>query len=174
MALLLGKMKYILLVFITILSVSCSSEDGADGMDGADGANGIDGAPGTPGPAGPNGVNNIKTVLFKDQELIKGEIEFSVPELTQDIFDNGLVYGYFTQDATQWVSLPFSSLQILGTEEDPILASLTLLEVFRIEVGKIVVFSLLERDAPVDIKFVLVQGNEALNADDFMANDFIK
>lgn len=165
------KIKYFALIFIIILSVSCASEDGADGMDGADGANGSDGAP---GPAGPNGVSNITTVLFENQDLISGEIEFDVPELTQEIFDSGLVYGYFTQNTTQWISLPFSNIQNLGTEEEPILTSLTLLEVFRIEVGKIVVFSLLEPEDPVNMRFVLVEGSEALNLDDFSANDFIK
>lgn len=171
MVLLSGKIKYLSLIFIALLTVSCAVEDGTDGMNGLDGADGIDGLP---GPAGPSGVSNVTTVLFENQELASGEIEFDVPELTQDIFDKGLVYGYFSQNTTQWVSLPFSSLQNLGTEEEPILASLTLLEVFRIEVGKIVVFSLLEPEAPVDIRFVLVQGNAALNVDDFTANDFIK
>ena len=95
MVLLSGKIKYLSLIFIALLTVSCAVEDGTDGMNGLDGADGIDGVP---GPAGPSGVSNVTTVLFENQELASGEIEFDVPELTQDIFDKGLIKYYFRFD----------------------------------------------------------------------------
>ena len=109
-------------------------------------------------------------MLLADQTLVLGENEFNVPQLTQDIFNNGLVYAYITGDSSIWLSLPVSQLQNLGTDEEPVLASVTVVEMVGIEVGKVLLSSLVE--GVTDVKFVLVPGTAA-EAIAFDINDFL-
>lgn len=158
----LPMFKYAFLAFIIALNVSCSAEDGADGMDG------VDGLQGPPGPAGQDGVDgnsNVTTVILEDVSLQLGLNEISVPQLTQDIFDEGLVYVYITQEAGVWFTLPFTEESNVGTEEEPVLVSLVLVKMIGKEVGKVLVSSFIEGDA--DLKFVFIEGNvDQLNSVD--------
>ncbi|WP_298532990.1 hypothetical protein [uncultured Algibacter sp.] len=171
----LSKMKYILLALVVVLAFSCSAEDGAPGEQGPQGVQGPQGPQGEQGEQGPAGESGegsgAVTVLLENQTLSPGVNEFSVPELTQDIFDNGLVYAYVTADPTVWFALPFSDIQNLGTEEEPILSTVILVEMVAIEVGKVFLSSILE-EGTINVKFVLVSG-EAASASSFDINDFL-
>lgn len=167
MHIILPKFKYVILALIIVLGVSCSGEDGIDGMDG------IDGVQGPAGPAGQDGVDgnaNVTTVIVENYNLVAGVNEISVPELTQGIFNSGTVHAYITLDPTIWFSLPLSELQNFGTEADPVLTSVTVVEMYAMEVGKITLFSLIE--SQVNLKFVLIDGNissvSPLSAEDFL------
>jgi hypothetical protein len=167
------KTKYFLLSLIVVLAFSCSAEDGApgeQGLQGVQGPQGPQGEQGEKGDPGESGNGNVISVVLENETLALGENEFSVPELTQDIFDNGLVYAYITGDPSIWFALPVSQLQNLGTEEDPVLVSVTVVEMVGIEVGNVILSSLIEGD--VDIRFVLVPGSVA-QASSFDVNDFL-
>lgn len=93
----ISKNKFVLVVLITVLFFSCAGEDGAMGPPGQDGANGQD------------GNANVISVLIPNVSFVDGEKTLSVPELTQDILDNGAVIGYLrnTGEST-WFALPLS------------------------------------------------------------------
>lgn len=169
----LSKTNYLLLSLLVILAFSCSAEDGAtgpEGPQGVQGAQGPQGEKGDKGDPGDSGDSGVVSVVLEDQTLSLGENEFSVPQLTQDIFDNGLVYAYITGDPTIWLSLPVSQLQNLGTDEEPILASVTVVEMVGIEVGKVIISSIVE--GVTDVRFVLVPG-KVVEASSFDINDFL-
>ncbi|GAB1857706.1 hypothetical protein MHTCC0001_25430 [Flavobacteriaceae bacterium MHTCC 0001] len=152
----MSKIKYLLLISLVVLSVSCSAEDGTDGADG------MDGAQGPAGPAGEDGNANVISILVEGFELEVGNNEISIPELTNEIASNGLVQGYIAgTEVNQWFSLPFSQLVevVTETEDGPgtTFTSTIVLEVLSIEPGQLVVFSLIE--GPVNLRFVLVEGN---------------
>lgn len=172
----LSKMKYIALALVVVLAFSCSAEDGAPGEQGVQGAQGAQGPQGEKGDKGDPGedgngtAGGVVSVLLENQTLVLEGNEFNVPQLTQDIFDNGLVYVYARAEPTEWLPLPVSQLQFGGTEEDPTLASLTVLEMASMEVGKVFLYSLVE--GVTDIRFVLVSGTAA-EASSFDINDFL-
>ena len=166
----LSKTNYIVLSLLVILAFSCSTEDGAIGPEGPVGAQGVQGLQGEKGDQGDPGNGGIVSVFLADQTLVLGENEFDVPQLTQDIFDNGLVYAYITGDSSIWLSLPVSQLQNLGTDEEPAFASVTVVEMVGIQVGKVFLSSLVE--GATDIRFVLVPGTVA-QASAFDINDFL-
>lgn len=169
----LSKTNYFLLALLVVLAFSCSAEDGATGPAGPQGEQGAQGPQGEQGEQGLPGEGSdtgVVSVTLEDQALSLGENEFSVPQLTQDIFDNGLVYVYITGDPTIWLSLPVSQLQNLGTEEEPVLASVTVVEMVGMEVGKVIISSLVE--GVTNIRFVLVSGTAA-EASSFDVNDFL-
>ena len=68
------------------------------------------------------------------------------------------------------MSLPVSQLQNLGTDEEPILASVTVVEMVGIEVGKVIISSIVE--GVTDVRFVLVPG-KVVEASSFDINDFL-
>ena len=110
-------------------------EDGEDGEDGADGQNGAD------------GNANVTSILFENQTINTGNNVFDVPQLTQSIFDSGIVYAYATVTGnTYWEVLPLSS----GGE--------ILLEIDRIEVGSITLKATFTQ-SNLRLRFVLVEGN---------------
>jgi hypothetical protein len=154
------RAKFVFLSLLAALALSCSVEDGVQGPEGPPGPQGAQGAQGVQGPAGANGNSGVTTVLFENQLLQGGEsgiIEFDIPELTQSIFDNGMVYAYISQDPTQWLPLPFSLIQEVSSSEGTTLASTIVIEIVGIEVGKVALFYLLD-DLTFNIKFVLVDG----------------
>lgn len=173
----LSKMKYIALTLVVVLAFSCSAEDGAPGEQGVQGAQGAQGPQGEkgdkgePGDSGGSAETNVISVVLEDKTLSPGPNEYDVPQLTQDIFDNGLVYAYITQDPIAWFELPFTEEQNIGTDEEPVLATIILVKVFAIEVGKVTLVSLLPEDT-VNIRFVLVPGTLA-EASSFDINDFL-
>ncbi len=132
------KRKFFLLVAIVSLFISCSAEDGADGMDGA---------------PGQDGNANVTSVVIQNFELVAGNNEISIPDLSSDIANTGLVLGYISGTNGEWFSLPFSELVEVVTEDGTTATSTIVLEVVSIEPGKLVVFSLIE--GTVDLRFVL-------------------
>lgn len=173
----LSKTNYFLLSLLVILALSCSAEDGAvgpegpQGVQGAQGPQGEQGEKGDPGEDGTGTETGVISVVLENQTLSPGLNEFDVPELTQDIFDNGVVYAYVTADPEIWFALPFSELQNFGTEEEPVLTSVILVELVGIEVGKVLLSSILE-EGTIDVRFVLVPGTVA-EASTFDVNDFL-
>ncbi|WP_344924852.1 collagen-like protein [Aquimarina addita] len=150
-------LTYFTMAFALIItSISCEGEDGMDGADGVQGVAGADGADGQNGADGTDGEDgnaNVISISFDAYAISTGQNEFEVPELTQEIYDNGFVYGYTTVNGNAfWETLPI----VIGGE--------TRLDIDRIEVGKIILTSLF--DQTLDFRFVLVAGND-VNAVDF-------
>lgn len=167
----LSKMKYIVLSLVVVLAFSCSAEDGAPGEQGPQGVQGPQGEKGDKGDPGDSGSGGVISVVLENQTLSPGLNEFNIPELTQDIFDNGLVYAYITADPTIWFELPFTEEQNIGTDEDPVLASVVIIKVVAIEVGRVTISSVLE-EGTISVRFVLVPASVA-EASSFDINSFL-
>ena len=117
----MSKSKYVLMAILVAFSVSCSPEDGEDGAVGP---------PGPQGPAGTDGnANVISSGWIEYDEAVWSPLtdEFSidyrnypitVPDISQDIVDNGvvLVYTRFVISNTDTFILPFSA-NITGGEQ---------------------------------------------------------
>lgn len=135
------KTKYVVLALLVALSFSCSPEDGEDGMDGAIGP---------AGPAGQDGNANVTSVLFENQTINNGDTVFNIPELTQDIFDHGIVYAYVTVTGNDyWEVLPLSLSQDI------------ILEIDRIEVGSATLRATFTQ-SNLRLRFVLVAANNTV------------
>jgi len=136
-------LMYFILAFAVILT-SC---------DGEDGANGLDGAIGPAGPAGQDGNANVVSVLLEDQTINTGDTVFDIPQLTQEIYDTGIVYAYVTVTGNDyWEVLPLS----LGQE--------IILEIDRIAVGTITLRATFTQ-SNLRLRFVLVEGVDASSID---------
>ncbi|WP_103071285.1 collagen-like protein [Aquimarina sediminis] len=146
------KLQYFFLAVITLLTFSCSDgEDGAVGPAGPQGEQGTDGQDGTNGQDGTDGENgnaNVVSVLFEDQTISNGDNVFDIPELTQEIFDNGFVFGYVTVTGNDyWETLPISS----GGD--------IILEIDKIEVGKATLRATFNQ-SNLRLRFVLVASSD--------------
>lgn len=131
-------LTYCMIAFTLVLT-SC---DGEDGMDGAEGPQGITGTDGQDGNA------NVVSVSFNAYDIEIGQNEFDIPELTQEIFDHGVVLGYVTVDGNPfWETLP-----LVISEDVP-------LDIDRIEVGKITLTATFTQT--LNFRFVLIEGTDA-------------
>lgn len=141
-----------LFIATAVSFTSCSPEDGADGMDGAPGEQGIagqDGQDGEDGQDGQDGNANVTSILLTDQTITNGANVFNIPELTQDIVDNGFVYGYITVNGNNfWEDLPVS------------IAGDIIIEIDQIELEQITLLATFNQSG-INIRFVLVEGNTA-------------
>lgn len=108
--------RFLSVLCIAALVLSCSPEDGVDGMDGADGidgtngTNGADGADGAQGEQGEQGETGTANVIYSDwipvDYLLDGALEsnlqglgtFTASELNRDT-DVVLVYGQRDTDS---------------------------------------------------------------------------
>ncbi|WP_299433916.1 hypothetical protein [uncultured Aquimarina sp.] len=136
-------LTYVMMAFALVLT-SC---------DGEDGANGLDGAIGPEGPSGQDGNANVVSVLLENQTLTNGDTVFDIPELTQEIYDTGIVYAYVTVTGNDyWEVLPLS----LGQQ--------IILEIDKIEVGKITLRATFTQ-SNLRLRFVLVEGTDASGID---------
>jgi hypothetical protein len=90
---------------------------GATGPAGATGPQGPTGATGPQGPAGQNGAAgadgsaNVSSVLLTNRSVIlTGFTQFSVPAITQDVVDKGLVLMYFriTGSNSGFFAMPYA------------------------------------------------------------------
>jgi len=132
------KTKYVVLALSILFTFSCSPEDGEMGPEG---------------PAGQDGNANVTTVILRGQSLSpQSIIDFDVPQLTQDIFDKGLVYVYVDDSPStgenSWRILPiirFSGEKLVDLQE--------------IKVGQIVIVNYTKTPLIVDFKIVLIEGN---------------
>ena len=142
------KTKYVLLALLVAFSFSCSPEDGNDGAIGPAGTNGVDGANGTDGNA------NVVSVLIENQAVSTGITTFSVPELTQDIFDTGVVYGYVTVNGNDyWETIPIVS------------GGSVMLDIDSIRVGEIDIETTFNQSG-LNFRFILVASSSSkLNID---------
>ncbi|WP_103864530.1 collagen-like protein [Aquimarina sp. I32.4] len=146
------KLQYFFLAIITLLTFSCSDgEDGAVGPTGPQGEQGVNGQDGTNGQNGVDGQDgnaNVVSVLFEDQTISNGDTVFDIPELTQEIFDTGLVYAYVTVTGNEyWETLPLS----LGQE--------IILEIDKIEVGKATLRATFTQ-SNLRLRFILVASSD--------------
>jgi len=103
----------IILCMTALAFTACRPEDGKDGI------NGQDGTPGAQGPVGQDGNANVVSKTFTATQIswtdktIYGTnykvATLNMPEITQNIIDNGavLVYGGFFWESP-WSALPIS------------------------------------------------------------------
>ncbi|MFD2563634.1 hypothetical protein [Aquimarina rubra] len=131
-------LTYVMMAFALVFTTaSCDGEDGANGLDGAI------------GPAGQDGNANVVSVLLENQTLNNGDTIFDVPQLTQEIYDTGIVYAYVTVTGNDyWEVLPLS----LGQD--------IILEIDKIEVGRITLRATFTQ-SNLRLRFVLVEGTDA-------------
>ena len=142
----LQKTFMYLIIAAAVAFTSCTPEDGVDGMDGAQGEQGI---PGQDGQDGEDGNANVTSILLIDQTISDGNNVFTIPELTQDIVDNGFVYGYITVNGNNyWEDMPLS----IGGD--------IIIEIDRIELEQITLKATFNQSG-LNIRFVLVEGNIA-------------
>jgi hypothetical protein len=135
------KTKYVLLALLVAFSFSsCSPDDGEQGPQG---------------PEGPESNANVTSVLLENQTINTGNTVFVIPELTQDIFDNGIVYAYVTVTGNDyWEVLPLST------------GGNIILEIDRIEVGQVTLKANFTQGS-LKLRFVLVAGNAvAMSSED--------
>ena len=116
--------------------VACSPEDGETGPAGPigpEGQIGPKGDPGADGEDGTDGVANISTSTFfvASTDWTDGGVEtdtLDVPEITQEVVDNGTVQVFQTEDASnpQWGDLPYSFVINLNTPNGVIASQITI------------------------------------------------
>lgn len=136
--------KYIMFVVFTIGIISCSAEDG------------MDGAPGEQGVPGQDGNANVVSVFLENQSVSIGATTFMIPQLTQEIYDNGFVYGYVTLPGNDtWEPFPLS---------DPV--GTIIAEIDAIGVGQIIIRTTFGQNN-LNFRFVLVEGNDLNGLVDF-------
>tara|TARA_R110002050_G_scaffold204522_4_gene340244 strand:- start:179527 stop:180027 length:501 start_codon:yes stop_codon:yes gene_type:complete len=134
------KTKLFLMGICAVLTLSCSSEDGNDG------AIGPQGIQGEQGPDGEDGNANVTSILFEDQTILIGNNDFAIPQLTQEIFDNGVVLAYLKGTDGSWQPLPLIQEGNIALDID------------RISVGNIrltATFTSLN----LNFRFILIKGN---------------
>ncbi len=119
-------LKYAPILFVAAVAVlfaACEGPEGPLGPAGATGPQGSEGPQGPPGPQGErgspgtDGTANLNAVLitlassdFTDSGSVEGA-EYSVPEVTAEIAQNGLVLAYTDLgdgSGTRWFALPLS------------------------------------------------------------------
>ncbi|MFS4468477.1 collagen-like protein [Maribacter sp. 2210JD10-5] len=139
--------KLLVMVLGAVMLFSCSAEDGEDGAIGPQGPAGIDGVDGANGQDGEDGNANVTSVLLENQTISNGDTVFDVPQLTQAIYDTGIVYAYVTVTGNNyWEVLPLS----LGGQ--------IILEIDKIEIGSITLKANFTQ-SNLRLRFVFVEGN---------------
>ena len=131
------NLKLLMIAFLAIMT-ACSPEDGKDGQDGEQGIQG------EAGQNGQDGNANVITVLFENKAYIAGITDFIIPEITQDILDNGVVLGYLSAINNRWLSLPYN----YGGLE---------MNIFSIQLNKLLLAS--NDDGGSNFRFVIIEGS---------------
>ena len=143
----ISRFRYFFLSTLLIFALSCSSEDGEDG---AIGPQGMQGPAGVDGEDGEDGNANVVSVFVPDVAITVGRNTIMIPELTEDIFNNGFVIGYVTiaGNTNVWETIPV----IVGGGD-------VALDITQIRVGE------LDLDATfnqtLDFRFILVAGTSS-------------
>ena len=126
-------------------------EQGPAGEDGTNGTNGIDGTNGTDGTNGEDGQDgnaNVVSVTFEAKEIVIGQNIFEVPQITQDIFDSGVVLGYVTVSGNNfWETLPI----VVGGN--------VVLDIDRIGLGEVTLTSTF--DQTLDFRFIIIASSSS-------------
>lgn len=103
-------------LFVSVLCIGCSPEDGKDGATGPEGPQGEDGQQGIQGEQGEQGDTGTANVIYSEwiDSPLDGSIPSStangsidVPGLSQEIFDNGTVLLYGKAGSINVFALPF-------------------------------------------------------------------
>ena len=149
------RFKYFFLSMLFAFALSCSTEDGEDGaigpqgIEGPAGIDGTDGADGADGADGQDGNANVVSVLVSGVSIITGTNTVALPELTQDIFDTGVVFGYVTVsgNTSRWESIPV------------VIGGSVVLDITEIQVGNVILDSTF--DQVLDFRFVVVSGTSS-------------
>ncbi len=137
------KTKFAVMSLLVILFLSCDGEDGATGPQGPPGQDGLNGIDGLDGNA------NVTSVLLENQSVAIGTNVLSIPELTQDIFDTGFVYGYATVNGNNyWEVFPITS------------GGSVILEIDRIAVGEITLLSTFNQ-GNLNFRFIFVASSSS-------------
>ncbi|RMB56739.1 hypothetical protein EAX61_13105 [Dokdonia sinensis] len=114
-------MKYIALMMIAVLALSCSAEDGMDGADGVDGINGTQGVPGEDGNA-----NVIGRTIDPFPGWVAGSylgqdantVQIDEPLLDVATTENALVLVYFQLFGENiWYPMTYSYVYSAGGGE---------------------------------------------------------
>ncbi|MFK5877896.1 MAG: hypothetical protein QM478_00215 [Flavobacteriaceae bacterium] len=139
------KMKFLTYVtFVLFLSFAVSSCSGDDGAMGPAGTDGADGTNGTDGNA------NVTSVIMLGESITIGYNNFAVSELTQDIYDSGVVLGYTTVSGNSfWETLP-----VISAADHTVM-----LEIDRISIGTITLLSTF--DQTLNFRFILIASNNS-------------
>ena len=140
-------LKLVVLALCTILVLSCSGEDGEDGVPGLQG---IEGPAGADGADGVDGNANVVSVFIPEVAITVGRNTIMIPELTEDIFNNGYVIGYVTVSGNTnvWETIPV----IVGAGD-------VALDITQIRVGELFLDSTF--DQVLDFRFILVAGTSS-------------
>jgi hypothetical protein len=111
--------KKIAILSVAMLVFGCS-EDGATGATGATGANGINGTNGTNGTNGQDGnanVTGIADVTTTSTSWTPNGTTFwsttiQIPEITQAVFDRGIVSVFRKFNSGIWNAIPYSYVNV--------------------------------------------------------------
>ena len=156
----LGVLLIVLTIVVAMAISGCTSSVGPQGPEGPPGPPGPEGPPGSEGPEGPAGEDGNANVVAAAVELSNGDwgngsyvfrhgpgantsraarvVELEVPEITQDIYDLGMVHVYLkvpdslTGDPIVWAPLPYQYLAFGSSYHYNI--------VFTFEVGKLTLY----------------------------------
>ncbi len=135
-------------IFVLFLGLAISSCEGPEGPAGSAGINGTNGTNGTDGTDGTDGNANVTSVIMLGESISIGYNNLAVSELTQDIYDNGVVLGYTTVPGNSfWENLP-----VISPSDQTVM-----LEIDRISLGTITLLSTF--DQILDFRFVLIASN---------------
>jgi len=112
----ISKLKYLFIIIVIAGLASCKGEIGPPGADGIDGVDGVDGVDGEDGNANviSSGWLEYDVAVWTDVTPEFGidyrNYPITVPAITQNIVDNGvvLVYSRFVITSTQTYMLPFT------------------------------------------------------------------
>ena len=106
--------KFFMSFLTVMLFIGCSPEDGKDGENGTDGIDGIDG---TDGEQGETGTANVIYSDWIDSPFdstildSSGNESISVPSLSQEIIDQGVVLVYGRDNINNVYAIPFIGIQ---------------------------------------------------------------
>lgn len=136
-----NKVKYAILLMVTVLIISCSGEDGEMGPAGTDGKDGADGK---------DGNANVATVLVENSSFIKGNKKFPIDAITQNILNDGAVLVYMRIPSTPsiWYALPY----FFNTNR---------VSISTIKLNEVTINANYNSAVPVDFKFIIIAGNTA-------------
>ena len=145
----ISRFRYFFLSTLLVFALSCSTEDGEDGAPGPQGIQGTAGVDGQDGQDGEDANANVVSVFLPGVSITEGTNNIVLPELTQDIFDNGFVVGYVTVagNTTAWETIPV------------VVAGEVILDITRIRVGSLDLDA--RFDQVLDFRFILVAGTSS-------------
>ncbi|MDB5135967.1 MAG: Collagen triple helix repeat-containing protein [Mucilaginibacter sp.] len=95
----------------TVGANGATGATGPTGATGASGTTGANGANGTTGATGATGSSDIQSYIITKQVVTVSGTTLSVPSITQNVVDEGLVLVYFSATSTigPWYALPFNN-----------------------------------------------------------------